>query len=905
MNNTINYIKQRLSLRQPLGEALEVVEKITDVIALEKAPEHNKAEFLKEQLSRVQSIIPQCKDFERDFPSFSFSIATGVGKTRLMGACISYLYLKKGIRHFFILAPNLPIYEKLVRDFGDPSYEKYVFRGIAEFVTHQPIIVNGENYEQHNGSFSFDSDGIQINIFNISKFNTDNKESRKGGLKIAPRMKRLCEYLGQSYYDYLAGLKDLVILMDEAHRYHADASKKAIDELSPVMGLEMTATPTDEKGNSFRNIVYEYNLSQALKDGLYVKNPTVASRKNFQKAGLTAEELDIIKLEDAVSIHEQTKVHLELYSKQNNKPVVKPFILVVCRDMKHAQETKERLESDDFFHGRYKDKVLKIDSSTKKDDEVEALFESLDKPENIIEIVIHVMMLKEGWDVSNLYTIVPLRAADAPILVEQSIGRGLRLPYGGRRTGEPEVDKLTVIAHENFNAVINAAKDPKSVLNRVSFVEYDEEEIKEESKVVRAVTKQEESYHQQQDQAHTEEEKKEVKASIDAKKAVWEILPKFNTLVATQDDLAKEQNIEMVRKAAITYIEEKAKQSDDIFAEQEAQQAKAQIEKVVRLVIKDYVENIIPIPRMTIQQSEMHVVYNWFDLDTTTGFDLPALKEEIIRVNLINNEVETLQALSSGAFGNPVDQIVSELINCEEIDYDECSDLLFHLAEQAANAVKAGMNEDDDLTRVVHQFKNLIASRIIEQIKKHMSLKSEGFVKPNILPFVEILPQHFTDVAGYGRKDFRENITPSSAVKKYIFTGFMRSYYVENKFDSSTEQDFAYVLENDPKVLKWLRPVTNQFNIYWGNGAHKYEPDFIVETTDTIYMIETKSSANLTDSDVLSKKASAEEYCKYATEYNFQHGGKVWRYVLVPHDIVQRTCSFDFMMAYGDTKNKI
>ena len=91
MNNTINYIKQRLSLRQPLGEALEVVEKITDVIALEKAPEHNKAEFLKEQLSRVQSIIPQCKDFERDFPSFSFSIATGVGKTRLMGACISYL----------------------------------------------------------------------------------------------------------------------------------------------------------------------------------------------------------------------------------------------------------------------------------------------------------------------------------------------------------------------------------------------------------------------------------------------------------------------------------------------------------------------------------------------------------------------------------------------------------------------------------------------------------------------------------------------------------------------------------------------------------------------------------------------------------------------------------------------
>ena len=48
--------------------------------------------------------------------------------------------------------------------------------------------------------------------------------------------------------------------------------------------------------------------------------------------------------------------------------------------------------------------------------------------------MIHVNMLKEGWDVNNLYTIVPLRAANARILIEQSIGRGLRLPYG-KRTG--------------------------------------------------------------------------------------------------------------------------------------------------------------------------------------------------------------------------------------------------------------------------------------------------------------------------------------------------------------------------------------------------------------------------------------------------------------------------------------
>ena len=58
----------------------------------------------------------------------------------------------------------------------------------------------------------------------------------------------MSEYLGQSYFDYLASLPDLVVLMDEAHRYHADASKRAINELRPVLGFEMTATPFDEKG---------------------------------------------------------------------------------------------------------------------------------------------------------------------------------------------------------------------------------------------------------------------------------------------------------------------------------------------------------------------------------------------------------------------------------------------------------------------------------------------------------------------------------------------------------------------------------------------------------------------------------------------------------------------------------
>src|SRR5215210_394185 len=87
----------------------------------------------------------------------------------------------------------------------------------------------------------------------------------------------------------------------------------------------------------------------------------------------------------------------------------------------------------------------------------------VESPEEPTEVVIHVNMLKEGWDVTNLYTIVPLRAANAQTLVEQSIGRGLRLPYG-RRTGVKAVDRLTIVAHDKFQEIVDHANRPDSAI---------------------------------------------------------------------------------------------------------------------------------------------------------------------------------------------------------------------------------------------------------------------------------------------------------------------------------------------------------------------------------------------------------------------------------------------------------
>ncbi|MCH5223354.1 MAG: DEAD/DEAH box helicase family protein [Muribaculaceae bacterium] len=895
MNSTVNYIRQRLSLRKPLTEALELTSKIVDKLSLQKPPtDPDMLEmFIEANLAKVKQIVPSLKSFDRDFPSLAFSIATGIGKTRLMGAIIAYLYLKKGIKHFFILAPNLTLYEKLIRDFSDTSYSKYVFKGISEFVSAPPRIVTGETYNERTGSLFSE---VEINIFNISKFNKDSKEGTKG----LPRMRRLSEYLGQSYFDYLAGLPDLVILMDEAHRYHADASKKAINELRPVLGFEMTATPFDEKGKTFKNIVFEYNLAEALDDGKYVKAPYVAKSRNFNKENYKPEEIEIVKLEDGITVHERTKLAIELYAKQNNLPVVKPFILVACRDIKHAQEIEALLLSDRIYHGAYKGKVLRIDSSSKKDEDIERQFIALESPDNEIEIVVHVNMLKEGWDVNNLYTIIPLRASNAAILIEQTIGRGLRLPYGGKRTGNKDVDSLTVIAHDNYQRVIEAAQDKNSVLHRVSFIELDDPDERDRGgKVEITPTSTEEKVIQRMEKIQGELDEKAKLYTTQAAKAVEDsIFSMVSEDFVPYGEIQTEEGKQKIKEKAETIIRESVK--DNLFAEEEAEIQIKHIEEVINTVLEDYKNNVIEIPRLVVEQQPATAIFNDFDLDTSKGYQLADLRREIIRQGLHDTtDFEIIEGKYGSSKRPAKEQLLLMLIDYDDIDYDEISDLLYKLIGQAIEALKIqnDIKTDDDLNERIHPFRKSIAENIYKQMKEHYAIIPGEFKINKVLPFSKILDQPIIE-NNWGHRDFHEPApSPKSVIPKYVFVGFNKSYYTKYKFDSSTELDFAFVLENSNEVLKWLRPVPNQFNIYWDNGSKRYEPDFIVETADTIYMCETKAEKDTRDADVLAKAESAKEFCRRASEYTLANGGKPWKYVMIPHSLVDRAYSFYYLLA--------
>ena len=222
----VRSVAGRLSLREPQAESLRKLAAALEAVPGLRNHQARSPDELAAMVEAMKAMFPNelanFADFERDFPSLCFALATGVGKTRLMGAFIGYLHAAYGYKHFFVLAPNLTIYDKLIRDFT-PNTPKYVFKGIAEFAATPPEVITGDTYEQRGDLVSQAIDApVQINIFNISKINTE----VRGGK--SPRIKRLSEYLGQSYFDYLAYLPDLVLLMDESHRYRAGDRKSVV-----------------------------------------------------------------------------------------------------------------------------------------------------------------------------------------------------------------------------------------------------------------------------------------------------------------------------------------------------------------------------------------------------------------------------------------------------------------------------------------------------------------------------------------------------------------------------------------------------------------------------------------------------------------------------------------------------
>lgn len=873
---TTDYISGVMSLRKPQTASLKILEEIVSSVNLRKGMN------LRTALGSVHAMYPTCSDFEREFMSLTFALATGVGKTRLMGAFIAYLYTQHKIKNFFVVAPNTTIYDKLKKDLSDNNSPKYVFRGLGCFPV-LPQIITDDDYRDKTISL-YDSD-IHIFIYNIDKFN-----------KEGANMRKVNELLGDSFYQYLSDLPDLVLIMDESHHYRAERGAQALNDLNPLLGLELTATPLVTKGAKqvpFKNVVYEYPLSRAIEDG-YTRTPFAVTRSDIDFYNFGDEQLDKMMLLDGIACHERTKGKLEVYAANYGKPLIKPFMLVVCKDTDHAKWVERFVKSDEFRNGAYRNKTITVHSK-QKGAETEAntrLLLDVENPDNPVEIVIHVNMLKEGWDVNNLYTIVPLRTAASKILREQMVGRGLRLPYG-ERTGDRDVDAVMLTAHDKFQDILDEAQKGDSIFKAGNVIKA-EEELDEPEEIVYTQLSLDTEPNEPLEQAYSQTgltASEENDALLQAAKSYVQA-ETVNYLA--QNGKAPSTPSQPEKQKIVQAVTQKLEENQDwgkTFKDNE-NPFLAWLEEETEQTYTTIVGKFIPIPRIRITDAGVEeYVFIDFDLDLS-GFTHVPIKNELLIQNL--EDMSDRQRIKGDAIDfegyNPKKVILTELRKKPEIDYEHCSELLFKLITQLCGHYEStyGIN---GMQNIVMMYRRDIASKIYDQMMTHFYCEN-GLLQEEVIDVkCSNLPQKLNCKQKVGLyDDFKENY--EGHIKSVLFTGIKRGVYPEAKFDSyEGELTLARILDRDEDILKWLRPAPSEFNITYNRGK-RYEPDFVVETADCCYLIEVKGEDKLTDPDVRAKKKRGIQYCEVATRWCKANGYKPWRYLFIPSKQVLPNSSF-------------
>lgn len=303
------------------------------------------------------------------------------------------------------------------------------------------------------------------------------------------------QYLRGGELDYLRSLKNICVFNDEAHHIHENKTAGIVSEVEwqkslnyisenkddKFIQVDFSATPYDITGSGqkrtkhyFPHIVVNYSLNQAIHAGL-VK--TIAIDKRKEIASLADEDLEFKAIRDGKEVIElsdgqrlmlraglsRLKLLEDEFVKIN--PNKHPKMLVICEDTKVSPLVKDFLIQE----GMDDNDVLQIDSDKKgsvKPEEWKQIKQSLfniDKKASP-KVVVSVLMLREGFDVSNVCVIVPLRSSQAPILLEQVIGRGLRLMWR-----EPDYDEIKA---ENRHKMLDLKQEPNGYYDILHIVEH-------------------------------------------------------------------------------------------------------------------------------------------------------------------------------------------------------------------------------------------------------------------------------------------------------------------------------------------------------------------------------------------------------------------------------------------------
>lgn len=749
-------------------------------------------------------------------------VATGVGKTYVLAASIEY-FAQLGVRNFAVVTHRNAILTKTIANFT-PGHRK----SIVDVMTIKPTVITIDDLESGAAQAAMSDDG-EVKLFVLSI-----QSLLKPGTKLGRRAHDFHEALGDGLYNHLLSADDLTIFADEHHCYYGPSFSKAMRDLEPMALVGLTGTP--HKKTPTGQIVYRYPLAEAIKDEL-VKTPVVVGRSDDLAD-------DATKLRDGLTLLRAKQLAADAYAEQTGAPARNLLMLVVAESIDEAKDVEVILASDAMFDGAFIDKVLRVDSS-QPDDALEAL-DRVEEPDSSVRVIVSVQMLQEGWDVATVAVIVSLRASVSDILTEQTLGRGLRLPWG-RYTDIRLLNQLDVVAHERYEQVLKKAGVALAE-HRVDWASW------------------------QQDQLRVAEDLAKAAASAEAAEAVRAQMQSVHRIGDRHDRTTPDPAVPFALEVAAM-----DRRTEDVTEEAEAvlrmMRPRADLgelrvpEVIVTAVRSNYTLAELA-PGLVKQFRELGRTYASNPEEALRRMELAATVQEGedgMSRTVITPRVAGDQVLAIEAHHPSAAEIAVQLqLAMQHSDVATGRKQDVQPAKMLAAAVVEGAGAD---VGVLGRYLDQVRGAIVRELSK-AAADSTGHVQKT-----EDIRLRLVDWQR-ARSDVVMTDHHGEFNRRVAYGGWQCSLYDEVAFDVTPERTFATIVDSAAEVQLWARLRIGDLSVNWtGTGRH-YNPDFVVaenpiQQADQLvrpcWVVEVKADRDLESEEVAAKHDAA---VKWASRVN-------------------------------------
>ena len=841
--NLLAEIAHRLDLREPNRKAVETV-------ALRTTDHYD----VEENTDVYECIVDS---------------ATGVGKTYVMAGLIEYFAGRdRAARNFLLLAPGRTIRDKSIRNFtpGDA-------KSLTAAMRSQPFLVYRDNFNSPATFAAMNDPSVtKVYVFTVQSLLEPSSDDGRATHDFQ-------ESLGASFYEWLAAREDLVVLADEHHCYRGPAFSRTIDELHPslVVGLTATPDPRDVKADL---VAYRYPLAAAIAHQV-VKTPIMVGRRDDRND-------DETKLLDGVTLLRHKEQALAAYCDENGLPMINPVMLVIAKDQAEAEHYQSILDSVGFDGGAWVGKTLLIHSSLNANEKQKALadLEAVEHPDSPVRIIINVAMLKEGWDVKNVYVIASMRASVSEVMTEQTLGRGMRLPFG-RYTGIELLDTVEVIAHEKYSDLLAKRK----VLNQafIDYGTYAATRVTPSGKTVVA-------------QLTTQADRPVIGIASNVETPNGETVETPAEEIGGVETSTESEAAEITSRTGIVDIDTRTHQAE-VTVEQIA-------EKVKYEPVAD--REPILIPRIRSVPTAAAVSLNDIDTNDYTRFDelgrafASSSNSELKRTKIVarvegNTAVTDTEAasdhiLATLALDIPLSTSRRQLLNyVMAVKGVQPRPLEFGAAERIVDRVITAMGAEASV--YLSAYGERCGQRLASTVQSLLSAISRAQVtysdSVGLVTLDKVREANKRPQAGHADGAFSKTVA---------FNGWAKNLYTHAWFDSSLEYKAANAIDAGDTVVVWARLHINDLPITWTADGRRYNPDFVViEEIDGKrygWLVETKADKDLSTADVVAKRQAARKWTN--TVNSSPEVAAEWGYLLVGEkDVEHAEGSWAFLKSVG------